>query len=158
MTSINRALAEDETIELLWSWLEQDRGQRDAPVFWIFRGPMGAGKSTYIRKLLHQMGYSNVFGSPTYLREIYYKGTGTLRDAIHADWYRLENEQELMNFDWEERLLSADTHCFVEWPERAPQFIERLQAQTSLPWKFRDVTLAVDEADASKRRLSSSSR
>jgi tRNA threonylcarbamoyladenosine biosynthesis protein TsaE len=56
-------------------------------------GPLGAGKTTFVRALLKAIGYTGRVKSPTYgLLESY--DTGEL-NLLHLDLYRLEYPAEL---------------------------------------------------------------
>lgn len=82
-----------------------------------FHGPLGAGKTTFIKQLCRQKGVTSVVSSPTFsiINEYAYPG-GTL---YHIDLYRLKDEEEAMRAGVEDCLFSGKT-CLVEWPERAP--------------------------------------
>ena len=83
-----------------------------------FDGPMGAGKTTFIKKLCEEMGTMDVVNSPTFaIVNVYdveqpYKG-----EVYHFDCYRLKDIREAMDFGAEEYLYSGN-YCFIEWPER----------------------------------------
>ena len=82
-----------------------------------FDGQMGAGKTTFIKKLCEQMGTMDVVNSPTFaIVNVYdveqpYKG-----EVYHFDCYRLKDIREAMDFGAEEYLYSGN-YCFIEWPE-----------------------------------------
>ena len=82
-----------------------------------FDGQMGAGKTTFIKKLCEQMGTTDVVNSPTFaIVNVYdveqpYKG-----EVYHFDCYRLKDIREAMDFGAEEYLYSGN-YCFVEWPD-----------------------------------------
>ena len=82
-----------------------------------FDGQMGAGKTTFIKKLCDEMGTVDVVNSPTFaIVNVYdverpYKG-----EVYHFDCYRLKDIREAMDFGAEEYLYSGN-YCFVEWPE-----------------------------------------
>ena len=79
-------------------------------------GPLGAGKTTFVRHLLHAMGVEGRIKSPTYaVVETYELG----RLAIsHFDFYRFDDPQE-----WEDAglrdLFGAPGLKVVEWAEKA---------------------------------------
>lgn len=82
-----------------------------------FDGQMGAGKTTFIKKLCEEMGTMDVVNSPTFaIVNVYdverpYKG-----EVYHFDCYRLKDIREAMDFGAEEYLYSGN-YCFIEWPE-----------------------------------------
>lgn len=81
-----------------------------------FHGPLGAGKTTFIKQLCLQKGVTSAVSSPTFsiINEYVYPG-GSL---YHIDLYRLKDEEEAMRAGVEDCLYSGKT-CLVEWPERA---------------------------------------
>ena len=68
-----------------------------------FDGAMGAGKTTFIKKLVEQMGSVDIVNSPTFaIVNVYdveqpYKG-----EVYHFDCYRLKDLREAMDFGAEE--------------------------------------------------------
>ena len=83
-----------------------------------FEGQMGAGKTTFIKKLVEEMGTTDVVNSPTFaIVNVYdveqpYKG-----EVYHFDCYRLKDIREAMDFGAEEYLYSGN-YCFIEWPDK----------------------------------------
>lgn len=83
-----------------------------------FDGAMGAGKTTFIKKLVEQMGSVDIVNSPTFaIVNVYdveqpYKG-----EVYHFDCYRLKDIREAIDFGAEEYLYSGN-YCFIEWPEK----------------------------------------
>lgn len=83
------------------------------------RGELGSGKTTWVRGLLHGLGYASRVPSPTYTLLEQYALPGLT--IVHLDLYRLADEQDLEPLgvrDWLGR--ETPTWMLVEWPERAP--------------------------------------
>lgn len=82
-----------------------------------FDGQMGAGKTTFIKKLCEEMGTKDVVNSPTFaIVNVYdveqpYKG-----EVYHFDCYRLKDIREALDFGAEDYLYSGK-YCFIEWPQ-----------------------------------------
>lgn len=79
-------------------------------------GPLGAGKTTFVRHLLHALGVAGRVKSPTYAVMEPYALDGF--DAWHFDFYRFDDPQE-----WEDAgfrdVFAADGLKVAEWPEKA---------------------------------------
>jgi tRNA threonylcarbamoyladenosine biosynthesis protein TsaE len=83
-------------------------------------GPLGAGKTTFVRHLLHALGVPGRVKSPTYaLMESYELERDGRRWPIHHfDFYRFDDPQE-----WEDAgfrdVFASNGLKLVEWPDRA---------------------------------------
>ena len=83
-------------------------------------GPLGAGKTTFVRHLLHALGVQGRVKSPTYaVMEPYaVQRDGVDHDIWHFDFYRFNDPQE-----WEDAgfrdVFAARGLKLVEWPEKA---------------------------------------
>lgn len=81
---------------------------------WLFDAPMGAGKTTLIKELCHQLGAEELAVSPTFaIVNVYPTSEGA--EIFHLDCYRLGTEEDAYRIGVEEYLESGQ-QCFVEWP------------------------------------------
>lgn len=82
-----------------------------------FSGPMGVGKTTLIKALIKELGAADAGSSPTYgLVNEYNNAQGGLV-AYHFDFYRIENEEEVLDLGIED-YFNKDVYVFIEWPEK----------------------------------------
>ncbi len=90
---------------------------RAAPVGVIeLRGPLGAGKTTFARGLLHALGVEGIVRSPTYtLMEPYVLAACAV---LHMDLYRLVDPEEWWQLGTDS-YPPEQTLWLVEWPEQA---------------------------------------
>lgn len=87
----------------------------------VFRGGMGAGKTTLIREIAAQLGAADTVTSPTFAIVNHYRGADR-RNIYHFDFYRIDDPREAYDFGYEEYLFSGDL-CLVEWPEKIEQLL-----------------------------------
>ena len=84
-------------------------------------GQMGAGKTTLIKAICRALGVTDEVSSPTFaLVNEYQSGSG--EPIYHSDLYRLEEEEEALDFGVDEYLDSGHL-CLVEWPEKILNFL-----------------------------------
>ncbi|MCR5050342.1 MAG: tRNA (adenosine(37)-N6)-threonylcarbamoyltransferase complex ATPase subunit type 1 TsaE [Paludibacteraceae bacterium] len=82
-----------------------------------FDGQMGAGKTTFIKKLCEEMGTTDVVNSPTFaIVNVYDVVRPYPGEVYHFDCYRLKDIREAIDFGAEDYLYSGN-YCFIEWPE-----------------------------------------
>ena len=83
-------------------------------------GPLGAGKTTFARHLLHALGVAGAIKSPTYaLIELYRADASHGGYPIaHCDFYRFEDPQEFEDAGFRE-VFAGSGLKLVEWPEMA---------------------------------------
>ncbi len=79
----------------------------------LLDAPMGAGKTSFVRQLCATLGIHDV-SSPTYSIVNEYEAK---RLVYHFDCYRIEEEEEALDFGLEE-YLQGPGFCLIEWPER----------------------------------------
>ncbi len=83
-------------------------------------GPLGAGKTTFVRHLLHALGVEGRIKSPTYTVLEPYELThhGAALAISHFDFYRFDDPQE-----WEDAgfrdVFAVRGLKLAEWPEKA---------------------------------------
>ncbi len=108
---------------------------------YAFHGEMGAGKTTFIRALVEQLGVDpEEANSPSFSIINEYRSTTTAELIYHFDLYRLESVDEALEIGVED-YFDSGALCLLEWPER----IEAL-----LPDDTVVVKITVDPADNSR--------
>jgi tRNA threonylcarbamoyladenosine biosynthesis protein TsaE len=84
-------------------------------------GEMGAGKTTLVKSVCRALGVTDEVSSPTFaLVNEYLDGKGNA--VYHFDLYRLESEEEALDFGVDE-YLDSGALCLVEWPEKISKFL-----------------------------------
>lgn len=87
------------------------------------RGALGTGKTTWVRAALAGLGHGGRVPSPTYtlLEEYRVKALA----IVHLDLYRFHDPEELEFLGVRDRFGEPGVWIFAEWPERAPNLLER---------------------------------
>lgn len=101
----------------------------DAACVFTLRGPLGAGKTTWVRAFLKALGHDGIVPSPTYTLVEPYE-VGGLK-VWHVDLYRLQDPLELEGLGIRE-LLDGDAVMLVEWPERWPEINDQSDVRLHL--------------------------
>ena len=94
---------------------------RFIPLLVYLHGDLGAGKTFFVRSLLHSLGFCGRVKSPTFtLMESYAiaQPSGATVHAYHFDFYRFEGGSDWREAGFEE-VLPGDGLALVEWPEKA---------------------------------------
>ena len=85
-----------------------------------FEGEMGAGKTTFIKEFVKVLGTNDEVSSPTFsIVNEYETDKGKV---YHFDFYRLNHEEEALDFGIDEYLYS-NQYCLMEWPNKIANFI-----------------------------------
>lgn len=99
---------------------------------WFFRGPMGSGKTTFIRALGACRGVESSIQSPTFsLVNEYQDAAG--EPIYHFDCYRFRDVHEALDMGMEEYLSSGYT-CWIEWPEQIEALWPSSYVQLTFQW------------------------
>ena len=81
-----------------------------------FYGPMGAGKTTFIKAVCEEMGVTDVVSSPSFAIVNEYSLPQPPQKIFHFDFYRIKKESEVYDIGYEDYFYSGHL-CFIEWPE-----------------------------------------
>jgi tRNA threonylcarbamoyladenosine biosynthesis protein TsaE len=105
-----------------------------------FHGAMGAGKTTIITALCKEKGVKDVISSPTFsiINEYRFTDNEGEKKIYHLDLYRLNSMEEIIQAGVEDCIYSGEI-CFVEWPEKAPEFLNENTAHVYIDIMSRDI-------------------
>lgn len=101
----------------------------------LVEGEMGSGKTTLIKSLVNTMGSDDEVGSPTFSLVNEYDTNKGL--VYHFDLYRIKNLDELYDIGFEDYLVK-EAYVFIEWPEKAEEFLLQSVNRLTLKIKNRD--------------------
>ncbi len=82
--------------------------------YYFFKGIVGAGKTTLIKKICYELGVKETVNSPTFSIINEYKGKN--KTIIHMDLFRLKNIKEIYDIGILE-YLNKKNLIIIEWPE-----------------------------------------
>jgi tRNA threonylcarbamoyladenosine biosynthesis protein TsaE len=95
----------------------------DGEMIFVFKGEMGAGKTTFIKALCEELGVEDVVSSPTFsLVNEYAAGNSPV---YHFDFYRIRDIREAYDIGYEEYFFSGHI-CLIEWPEKVEEILPEL--------------------------------
>lgn len=103
-------------------------------------GDLGAGKTTFTKGVARGLGIMDNVTSPTFT--ILNEYSGEEKRLYHFDFYRIEDESELVELGFEDYFPSTDGLTIVEWVEKAPSV---------LPKQYYQVTF--EKIDDDKRKI-----
>ena len=87
----------------------------------IFKGQLGAGKTTLIKELCKELGIEDNVTSPSFSIINEYMD-GNSEHVYHFDFYRIKEVEEATNIGVEEYFYSGKL-CFIEWPEKVEDLL-----------------------------------
>jgi tRNA threonylcarbamoyladenosine biosynthesis protein TsaE len=85
----------------------------------VMTGDLGAGKTTFVRGLVHGLGADGPVVSPTFTLAREYRGRLPI---LHVDVYRLDRAQEVIDLGLED-LAGDDAVIVVEWGDKAAAYL-----------------------------------
>jgi tRNA threonylcarbamoyladenosine biosynthesis protein TsaE len=126
---------------------------RDAKGYkiWLLSGEMGAGKTTFVKALCHQLGVTDTMGSPTF--SIINEYAAPQGKVYHFDFFRIKNEAEAFDIGSEEYFFSGN-YCFIEWPEKVAGIIPDTHVSVELTLEsetLRTIALSVNDGKEKNR-------
>jgi len=100
-----------------------------------FYGGMGAGKTTFIRALCHELGVTDTVNSPTFAIVNEYEGRPPYEHICHFDFYRIRRIDEVYDMGYEDYFYGGAL-CLIEWPE----LVEELLPEDAVHVEIRENT------------------
>jgi tRNA threonylcarbamoyladenosine biosynthesis protein TsaE len=114
---IVRSMSEEETVV---AGEQFGRTLKAGDVVGIF-GPIGAGKTRFVRGVCRALGTDRNVSSPTFTLVHEYHAPGLA--VYHFDFYRISSPAELAGIGFAEYLDRGDGVCLIEWADRVEAFL-----------------------------------
>ncbi len=90
-------------------------------------GPLGAGKTALVQAIARALGVKSNPRSPTFsLLRSYKVNFDAIKNLVHVDAYRLDEEKDALALGLDEVLLEPGTLMAIEWPEKLRHVLPRL--------------------------------
>jgi tRNA threonylcarbamoyladenosine biosynthesis protein TsaE len=123
------------------AWARQLAAHDGIASAWIeLHGPLGAGKTTFVRHLLRELGVVGRIKSPTYtVMEPHLLADGS--DAAHFDFYRFADPREWLDAGFRD-VFARPGLKIAEWPDNAAGLLP-------VP----DLRLQIEPQDDDQRRV-----
>ena len=83
-------------------------------------GNLGAGKTTFVRGLIQELGFDEFVKSPTFTIVESYESDNL--KVFHFDLYRIGDDKELQAIGVEDYLTEENAITLVEWPEKSKRY------------------------------------
>ncbi|HEX4978435.1 MAG TPA: tRNA (adenosine(37)-N6)-threonylcarbamoyltransferase complex ATPase subunit type 1 TsaE [Acidimicrobiales bacterium] len=103
----------------------------------LLAGDLGAGKTTFTQGFARALGVTDPVTSPTFTLVNHYRGD--VLTIIHADVYRLDRLQEIVDLGLPELVDDEEAVALVEWGD---------VAEPVLPKDFLEVRIGYSPSDA----------
>jgi len=104
------------------------------------KGNLGAGKTTFVRGLIQELGFDEFVKSPTFTIVESYESENL--KVFHFDLYRIEDDKELQAIGVEDYLTEENAITLVEWPEKSKRYFNNP-----------DYIIELNHCDNDKKRL-----
>lgn len=114
------------------------------PAVILVSGPMGAGKTTFVKVFTKIIEPLTNASSPTYA--VINEGA----KMVHADLYRLEKSDEILHLELP-LYLQAKDYFLVEWGKR---FLHRLSLEVPEDFNFYELTIEIVSPEVRNFELS----
>ena len=110
----------------LWQKYESYLDKR--AIVFALEGPMGAGKTQFVKGLGRAIGIKEEIVSPTYsIEEVYQE------KLFHIDAWRIESTEELANLGFSQKITDKSIIA-IEWAERVIDEIRKFNEEAVIIW------------------------
>ena len=123
--------ATQNTAKELWQKYENFAGKR--AIIFALEGPMGAGKTQFVKGLARAMGIKQTIVSPAYDLLLDYSLFPIPCSLVHIDTWRMISPQELADLGFAKR-ISDKTIIAIEWADKVKNVIRKYSEDAIIIW------------------------
>lgn len=107
----------------------------------VFRGDLGAGKTTLIKNMCNLLGVKGGVSSPSFSIVNEYETVDNV-GIFHFDFYRLNEEEEAYDIGVEDYFYSGKL-CLIEWPSKIESLLpdKRIEVKITMAEEGREFTI-----------------
>lgn len=104
---------------------------------YLLSGPLGSGKTTFVKAAARFLGATEIPHSPTFslLNEYTLASKKTWQRIYHLDLYRVKTKKELEPLELQDLFYDTQSLLFIEWPDA---FLDFFSA-----WPYCHITFSV---------------
>ena len=89
-------------------------------------GPMGAGKTVFVKGLAKGLDFKEVIQSPTYvMMNVYPLDHKKLKTLVHVDCYRLNEAEEIKHVGLEDYWNDKEALVVIEWADKIKDLLPK---------------------------------
>lgn len=115
----------------LWQKHQHYIGRR--AIIFALEGPLGAGKTQFVKGLAEAMGIKKDITSPTFSLMNHYSLLSTPYSLLHIDVWRLQSSSELESFGIA-RTISDKSVIALEWADRVADAVRAFSEDAIIIW------------------------
>ena len=112
-------------------------------------GTLGRGKTSFVQSLGLDLGINEIINSPTYTIINEYPIVSTLSELktlYHLDLYRINNEWEILELEFENLLKNPHNIVCIEWPLVAQSIVSKYDIYRIMFDTLKDDTRSINTA------------
>lgn len=115
----------------LWQKYEKYLGQR--AIIFALTGPMGSGKTQFVKGLARGTGIKEKVVSPTFNIELDYENKKRKIKIVHIDVWRMSSDKELLDLQFESK-IDDKSIIAIEWADKVADLIRKYNEEAIIIW------------------------